>query len=206
MPIQDENNIRLCKKHFVEKRVVGKDKKYRCNICHNEYCKKIYFEKNKEKILRKQREKEKECPEEKKEIRRKKENDYKRKIYHENKELYSKRAREWYANNREKRQNKRFKNLYGITLEQYLSMCELQNNKCFICKKKETVCAANKNIKNLSVDHCHSTGKVRGLLCSKCNCVIGYADESIELLERAIIYLRGHQDDNEGAKFQTISS
>lgn len=55
----------------------------------------------------------------------------------------------------------------NITFEEYEQRLKLQDNKCAICKH---VC---KSGKQLAVDHCHDTGKTRGLLCSKCNVGIG---------------------------------
>jgi len=62
---------------------------------------------------------------------------------------------------------KHFKRKYGITVEQYNQMLLAQNNTCKICKN---TC---KSGKNLAVDHCHTTGKVRGLLCATCNVNLG---------------------------------
>lgn len=74
---------------------------------------------------------------------------------------------------------------YGITPDQYKAMSEAQNHKCAICQKPETT-------KHLAVDHCHKTGKVRGLLCQVCNTSIGKFRDSIELLTSAIAYLNAH--------------
>lgn len=73
---------------------------------------------------------------------------------------------------------------YGLSIEEYNSLLKLQNNCCAICNKKEQK-------KMLAVDHCHSTGKVRGLLCSKCNTAIGLVKENKETLNKMIAYLNG---------------
>jgi len=62
---------------------------------------------------------------------------------------------------------KHFKRAYGITVEDYETMLVNQNGVCKICNK---TC---KSGKSLAVDHCHETGKVRGLLCAKCNTNLG---------------------------------
>ena len=62
---------------------------------------------------------------------------------------------------------KHFKRSYGITIEDYETMFANQNGVCKICQK---TC---KSGKNLAVDHCHKTGKVRGLLCATCNTSLG---------------------------------
>lgn len=77
--------------------------------------------------------------------------------------------------------------LYGITLEQYQAMLKSQEYTCKVCGKPEP----RKNC-SLSVDHCHSTGKVRDLLCSNCNTGLGQFQDSIEILQAAIDYLNFH--------------
>lgn len=75
---------------------------------------------------------------------------------------------------------------YGLTSEAYDAMVESQANQCLICH------VSGEDVRNshLVVDHCHATGSVRGLLCPKCNLLLGHADDTIERLERAILYLR----------------
>lgn len=78
---------------------------------------------------------------------------------------------------------------YNLTLKDYDVLFEKQNGVCAICKQPET--ATFKDIIcRLSVDHCHKTNKVRGLLCKHCNTILGYADDNIQLLKYAINYLR----------------
>ena len=72
---------------------------------------------------------------------------------------------------------------YDITIEQYNNMLNAQNNKCAICHNKF------KPFKDTHIDHNHITGKVRGLLCVKCNSGIGYLNDDINLLKEAINYL-----------------
>lgn len=75
---------------------------------------------------------------------------------------------------------------YGITLDEYNKMLESQNYECKICGIH-----ADKVTKAFHVDHCHSTGKIRGLLCSNCNIGIGNLQDDIEILKKAIKYLGG---------------
>lgn len=70
---------------------------------------------------------------------------------------------------------------YGINLIKYNEMLTEQNGVCKICLNKSNV--------RLSVDHCHITGMVRGLLCRTCNLGIGHLNENINNLYRAIDYL-----------------
>lgn len=78
---------------------------------------------------------------------------------------------------------------YGITREEYENLVEEQKNVCRICGNPETS-TRNGNVRLLAVDHNHTTGKVRGLLCSRCNVGLGYFKDDPELLEKAIEYIR----------------
>jgi hypothetical protein len=75
---------------------------------------------------------------------------------------------------------------YGITLDEYLDLLEEHGYKCAICKTSES----DRKDKKLVVDHCHASGKVRGILCHKCNLMLGNANDLIGTLEQAVIYLR----------------
>lgn len=87
--------------------------------------------------------------------------------------------------------NSKYLREYGITLAAYNEMLESQNYTCKICHCPETAVSNNyKHIKRLAVDHCHSSGVVRGLLCDRCNHMLGLVKDSIELLESAKNYLR----------------
>lgn len=73
---------------------------------------------------------------------------------------------------------------YGIRIEDYESMLEAQNFSCAICKQNFTTFT-----RLLSVDHCHNTGKIRGLLCRNCNTSIGLFQESETIILSALEYL-----------------
>lgn len=78
---------------------------------------------------------------------------------------------------------------YKISLEEYEKMLKQQNSCCKICNINiETL--QNKRKKNFCVDHCHSTGKIRGLLCDSCNKGVGFFNDNTSLLEKAILYLK----------------
>ena len=89
----------------------------------------------------------------------------------------------------ELQRNSQLQKTYGITLADYNKMLGQQNNVCAICQKPETSLTKLGRTKQLSVDHCHDTGKIRGILCTKCNWVIGFINEDTEALRRAIEYL-----------------
>lgn len=78
----------------------------------------------------------------------------------------------------------RLKAQYGISPEEYDRLFQDQGGKCAICSMEPSD-------RKLSVDHCHSTNKVRGLLCSNCNSAIGLLQEDLTLFEKAAIYLMG---------------
>ena len=80
---------------------------------------------------------------------------------------------------------------YGLSFNDYCSLLEEQGGMCKICGRIETrTHYKSKQIMLLHVDHCHTTGKVRGLLCSGCNLALGNLEDNIEYLENAILYLR----------------
>lgn len=75
---------------------------------------------------------------------------------------------------------------YGMSVEEYEFLLVSQNSVCYICKNPET----RKNAINLSVDHDHESGRVRGLLCNDCNVGISRFKDSPELLVEAAQYLK----------------
>ena len=81
----------------------------------------------------------------------------------------------------QKRAYDRKKN-FGISEEQYEQMLVNQNNQCAICKKEIGWESA--------VDHCHTTDKVRGLLCRNCNLGLGGFKDNIETIKKAILYVK----------------
>jgi hypothetical protein len=100
-----------------------------------------------------------------------------------------KRTKSYYYKNKDKcklRSRKhRLKRNYNLTLNQYEKLAKKQNNKCAICGINQ-----NQFKYFLNVDHNHQTKKVRGLLCNPCNQSLGGFKESIEILNKAISYLK----------------
>ena len=97
---------------------------------------------------------------------------------HKNKDYYNLKMREYNAKHYDRLRLQRYK----ITLEQYNQMLTEQNYCCKICNKKP------ETRRPLAIDHCHKTGKVRGLLCYNCNRIITVLDDP-NLLEKAQTYL-----------------
>lgn len=103
--------------------------------------------------------------------------------------------RKWSKNNPEKlRASWRRSDFrkYGITEKHYRDIYEKQQGKCGICGKSKLprLSTGAKKEDVLCIDHCHKSGKNRGLVCNKCNFVLGHADDDPSVLEKAAIYLR----------------
>lgn len=81
----------------------------------------------------------------------------------------------------------RLKRKYNINLEDYNRMLKEQNGVCKVCGTSKISGVSDKYF---SVDHCHKTGKVRGLLCSPCNIALGIVKDNVETLENLIKYLK----------------
>ena len=94
-------------------------------------------------------------------------------------------AKEWRKRNPEKAKNADLKKAFGISYQDYLDLQQKQNYSCKICLQKD-----EKNNTSLVVDHCHETGKIRGLLCSNCNRGIGMLQDNVNVLQNAIDYLK----------------
>jgi len=80
--------------------------------------------------------------------------------------------------------------LYGLAHDDYLRMHAEQRGLCSICKSpgsRET--GSQRRSKGLCVDHCHETGRVRGLICSRCNTAIGMLDNSAANMRAAAEYI-----------------
>ena len=126
-------------------------------------------------------------PEEKAEKNR----DRMRKYYAANPEKVREQQRKYDEANSEKERERRIKRKYGLTMAQYDSMVEAQNEVCAICHKPETTIDKRSGIvQRLSVDHDHSTGATRGLLCFACNTSIGKFNDSSKTLLKAAEYLK----------------
>lgn len=101
------------------------------------------------------------------------------------KECSSSIAKKYYKTRRDVVRKSTLKNTFGITLEEYDEMLLKQNGVCAICGGGQVTGKTN-----LAVDHCHHTGKVRGLLCNRCNTGIGNLQDDPVVVERALLYLR----------------
>lgn len=83
---------------------------------------------------------------------------------------------------------------YNLTQDQFREMEVRQNYLCAICKKSEEKISTRTGTPNkLNVDHDHTTGKVRGLLCARCNCGLGYFQEDTAIMHGAIAYVKSFE-------------
>jgi hypothetical protein len=78
---------------------------------------------------------------------------------------------------------------YGITIEKYEQMIEDCGNKCQICGRTPEEIG---DLRRLAVDHCHDTGRIRGILCRWCNTAIVQLQDSIEVVENAVQYMKAN--------------
>lgn len=110
-----------------------------------------------------------------------------------NKEKSKKYMAKWIANNPLANRNKHYKKRYGITVEQYEKMAKAQNYRCAICNKAESKKRKDGTTMILCVDHNHTTGKVRSLLCNKCNIFLGHLETNGVPIEAIKAYLEKHK-------------
>lgn len=110
-----------------------------------------------------------------------------RQWYLANKERHAARRAEWDAANPEKRikadRKAHLRKKYNLSLDQFDNMVLAQGGVCAICGN---TCELHTN---LSVDHCHESGVVRGLLCARCNKGLGHFMDDPDILKAAISYL-----------------
>ncbi len=81
---------------------------------------------------------------------------------------------------------------YGLTEEDYEAMDEVQGHACAICDGQDDRVREDGTPYPLSVDHDHSTNRIRGLLCHRCNTALGLFKEDLNALRRAVEYLGLH--------------
>lgn len=88
----------------------------------------------------------------------------------------------------------RLKHSYGISENEYQQMLDTQNGCCAICKRIETRVGRTGAVLPLCVDHNHTTGDIRGLLCSSCNQGLGFMQDDPDRFRAAANYLEGNKD------------
>ena len=98
-----------------------------------------------------------------------------------NKDKIKERSKDYRLKNKNKITGRRLLRDYSLSLSDYNSLLEEQNNVCKVCLVKPKK-------RKLFVDHCHSTGEVRGLLCHKCNSALGFLQEDVNIMRNLIEY------------------
>jgi hypothetical protein len=97
-------------------------------------------------------------------------------------------------NNPNANRNKHYKKRYGITVEEYESMAQAQNYLCAICGMPETKKRKDGSVSILAVDHDHTTGAVRELLCVGCNHMLGNIENRQVSLDAIAAYIKRHSE------------
>jgi hypothetical protein len=96
------------------------------------------------------------------------------------------RCKKWFKENKKKAQafglKSKLKKRYNMTVEEYQTLLINQDGRCKICSKRQAR-------RSLSVDHCHTTNVVRGLLCDKCNMALGLIHDNLDILDGMKQYL-----------------
>src|SRR6478609_4135442 len=95
-------------------------------------------------------------------------------------------AKQYYKENKSAYRRHHLKRTYGMTLEQWDALFASQGSSCAICH------TTDKPTNGWTTDHCHETGKVRGILCHHCNVMLGNAHDNTATLAAGIAYLKDH--------------
>jgi len=101
------------------------------------------------------------------------------------KEEQEKARKTWSEMSFEERAEYHYKKKYKLSYSEVENKLEQQNNKCVCCATPLTLKGENRGV----VDHCHSTGKIRDILCNHCNKVLGLVKESENTLQNMLNYL-----------------
>lgn len=117
-----------------------------------------------------------------------------RRRYQENGAAMREAALRWYRDNREHvlglKRASALRKSFGLTIEQYDEMLAAQGGLCAVCGQPPQ----SKARRPLHIDHCHNTGRVRGLLCRSCNVGLGHFADSPERLRAAAAYIERRSD------------
>lgn len=104
-----------------------------------------------------------------------------------NLERNRKTKKDWYKINSKRLLLKRIKQEYGLSEQEYNGLIEKQKNKCAVCGTSDV---KMNHCKRLVIDHCHKTGKVRGLLCNHCNTALAAVNDNVDTLKKLIKYVK----------------
>lgn len=82
-----------------------------------------------------------------------------------------------------------YRTTFGLTISEVETLIARQRGVCAICGNAETLIGTGGKVRELCIDHCHATGTIRGMLCSACNGMLGYARDNLATLRAAAVYL-----------------
>jgi len=112
--------------------------------------------------------------------------------YASNKASKDKKNLDWYYKNKRRARNTYLKRTYGISIEEYEDLFSLQNGLCALCDQPEkTKDYRTGQIKALAVDHCHESGRIRSLLCYRCNHIISCVGDNEQGAQKILNYMKG---------------
>ena len=107
--------------------------------------------------------------------------------YRSKRDHYNKLQCKYRAENKDKFKQWRLKRNWDLTVDEFESMISKQDNRCFLCNIE----FCDKRGMRPNVDHCHDTGRIRKLLCTRCNTAMGLLKENVSVLNKMINYIQG---------------
>jgi hypothetical protein len=116
-----------------------------------------------------------------------------KRYYQKHKERLNKGHAEYNSRNPVKRMNYYRKHKFGMPYGTYEAMLAAQDGVCAICGSADP---KRRGTQNFCVDHCHTTGKVRGLLCYSCNTALGHLNDDPEKIRKLISYLSKYSSES----------
>jgi hypothetical protein len=179
------NNKKLCSKCQQEKPIsfFGKDSAQKSGLtCSCKDCRSLYNKTQRRELI---------TPLKRKILREKSRAWYWKRRSPETLKKHCEQEKQRYKQNKKQIRKRIIARKYNVTVNWYNETLDKQRGICAICQKPETAKWGG-NVKQLAVDHCHSTEKVRGLLCHACNTGIGSLNDDPLLLQRAIDYLNSN--------------
>lgn len=111
-----------------------------------------------------------------------------------NREKLNAQKLKWQTINQKARRYGQVKSRHRMTVEHYERLLLEQGYVCAICKNPEKAKTKTKGTKSLAIDHCHVTGKIRGLLCQKCNMSLGLLNENFDSILSMAKYVQIHNN------------
>lgn len=99
--------------------------------------------------------------------------------------------KEYQIKNPEAGTDRHYRRVFGVGLLSIRELLATQDNKCKLCERTLSMVNGRGFSSIAHVDHCHSTGKIRGILCGHCNTALGKLGDSVEAIERVLKYVKG---------------